>query len=168
MVKKIAVIGCPGSGKSTLSRQLAKLLGLPVYHLDQLFWLPNWQAETPENFQTNHQALLEKDAWIIDGNFASTLMERVKACDMIIWLDYPRYISLVRVIKRVLNYHGTTRPDMAKNCPEQLDWEFLVYIWQFNQKNRPIIETVLEENPEKTVIHLTKPQEVTDWLRKNC
>lgn len=145
--RRIAVIGCPGAGKSTLSRALAERLRLPLHHLDQLWWQPGWVETTMDDFDEKLHAILDTDAWIIDGNYSRTLEARVSRADLVIHLDYPRWLCLSRAVRRILASHGRSRPDMAPGCPERLDREFLTYIWHFRRDVRPRLAAVLDDYP---------------------
>ncbi|GAB0150938.1 hypothetical protein [Marinobacterium sp. BA1] len=90
-MKKIAVIGSGGSGKSTFSALLGKELNLPVHHLDQLYWKPNWVKTPKEDWIKIQKGICDSECWIIDGNYQSTLDIRFEACDTVIFLDVNRY-----------------------------------------------------------------------------
>jgi adenylate kinase family enzyme len=89
-MKRVLVIGSPGGGKTTLSRELGKLLDLPVYHLDKLFWKPGWALSDDESFRALQRELVSKPRWIIDGNYDRTLDVRLPHADTVIHLDFPR------------------------------------------------------------------------------
>ena len=125
-MKRVIIIGCGGAGKSTLARKLGDLTGIPVIHLDKLFWKPGWVERTPEEFDPIIRAEIEKDEWIMDGNFNRTMPQRVRHCDTVIYLDFSRTACLLGVLKRVLTTYGTVRPDMGEGCPERVDIEFLL------------------------------------------
>ncbi len=133
--KRILVIGCPGAGKSTLSMALAKKLSLPLVHLDAIFWKPGWVQSEREEFRANVQKAVNMPKWIIDGNYGGTLPMRLERCDAVIYLDFSRIKCVCSVIKRAAENRGKTRPDMARGCPEKIDWEFIKYIWEFNKNN---------------------------------
>lgn len=135
-MERIIIIGCGGAGKSTLARQLGEKLGLPVVHLDRLFWRPNWVQVSQEEFDELHQAELAKEKWIIDGNFTRTIPERIQRCDTIIYMDFSRFACLRGVIKRFFTNIGKVRPDMGEGCPEKIDFEFLKWIWNYNKNKR--------------------------------
>ena len=135
-MERIVIIGCSGSGKSTLACRLGKKRNLPIVHLDRLFWKPGWQESTAEEFDKILAAELEKDQWIMDGNFNRTIPQRIAKCDTVIYLDYNRFVCLWGVICRVIKSYGKTRPDMGEDCPERFDWEFIKWIWNFNRTNR--------------------------------
>ena len=99
-MKKVLVIGCPGSGKSTLSRALQKRTQLPLFYLDRMNWNPDRTTVEREVFRKRLQAVLQQEEWIIDGNYASTMELRLQACDTVIFLDYPTQLCLDGVRER--------------------------------------------------------------------
>ena len=136
-MERVIIIGCGGAGKSTLARKLGEKTGLPVVHLDQIWWAPgHWQHIEKPEFDEKLAAELEKSQWIMDGNFNRTIPQRLAKCDTVIYLDYNRIMCLWGVIRRVIKSYGKTRPDMDEGCPERFDWEFLKWVWKFNSKNR--------------------------------
>lgn len=143
-MKRVLILGCPGSGKSTLSKKLGEKLDLPVVHLDKLNWREGWVNVSREEFDRLLAEELRKEAWIIDGNYSRTIPERLERCDMAIFLDFPRALCLWGVFKRVLKGHGRTRSDMGPGCPERLDREFLRYVWDFRRTQREKIVGLLE------------------------
>lgn len=165
-MQRVLIIGCAGAGKSTLARKLTEKTGLPVVHLDALFWKPGWVESEREDFDARVLAELEKPAWIIDGNYARTLPMRLEKCDTVIYLDFPRLLCILGVLKRVLTTYGTVRPDMPEGCPERFDWEFLKWVWNFNRNNREKIYAQLKELPADKVILLKNRREVTRFLNQ--
>src|ERR1700722_6307120 len=88
VVRRVAVIGSPGSGKSTVARRLGERLALPVVHLDQLFWRPGWVESSMEEFRELHAAVIGRDAWVVDGNYESGDQQaRLARADAIVVLD---------------------------------------------------------------------------------
>ena len=166
IMKRILIIGCGGSGKSTLARQLGEKLGLPVVHLDSIFWLPNWVERNREEFDELVRQELVKDQWIMDGNFNRTLPERVKYCDTIIYLDFSRMACLMGVLKRVITTYGTVRPDMGAGCPERFDLEFLKWVWNFNKEKRETYYRLLNETQGVETIVLKNRRMVNRFLKK--
>ncbi|MGM0522856.1 MAG: hypothetical protein ACQER2_02225 [Bacillota bacterium] len=134
-MQRILILGSPGTGKSTLARELNHILQLPLYHLDQLFFETDWVINEAK-FNQQLQAVLNQDQWIIDGNYAASLPNRLTRADAVIYLDYPTPVALSGVIKRYFQYKHTTRPDMAPGCTEQLQPSFLWYVFSFKWKKR--------------------------------
>lgn len=166
-MRRVAIIGCGGAGKSTLARKMGKKLELPVYHLDRLYWRADWQQTTPDEWKVLHDSLCTKPEWILDGNYSSMMDVRLKACDTAIFLDFPRLICLYGVLKRFIRYRGRSRPDMALGCPERLTKEFLHYIWMYPKARRPGVLKKLESlKAEKSVYILTSSQNVSDFLEE--
>lgn len=166
-MKRIAIIGSGGAGKSTFARRLSEKLNIEVYHLDAILWKPNWVG-TPRDEQKRIQhKLVEKESWIIDGNYDGTLDIRLNTADTIIFLDIHRVICLYRAIKRTFQYRNRTRPDMAEGCDERFDLGFLKWIWKFPKTRRTSILEMLEEiSEEKNVIILSSPKEVKRFIEK--
>ena len=165
-MERVMVIGCGGAGKSTLARQLGEITGLPVVHLDQIWWGPgNWQHISREEFDRLLTLGTEKDRWILDGNFNRTLKLRLSRCDTVIYLDYPRLVCLKNWIGRVIRNWGTARADMAPGCSEWFDPEMAQWIWQFNSKNRSRYYQLLSKQEEKQIYILKNRRQVKKFLK---
>ncbi|MBO8157279.1 MAG: DNA topology modulation protein [Bacillaceae bacterium] len=165
-MKKIIIIGSGGAGKSTLAKQLGQILNIEVIHLDAVFWKPGWEPTKKEEFIQKLKRFMEKDQWIIDGNFGSTLDIRLKHADTVIFLDYSRYLCVYRIVKRRWMYHGKTRPYMGEGCNEKLDWDFVKWVWDYPKKKRPeVLRKLQEAEKEKNIIHLRSPKETVSFIR---
>ena len=161
---RIIVIECGGAGKSTFSRELSNKLYIPVYHLDKLFWNKGW-IETPKaEFNKKIEEVINKDKWIIDGNYIRTIDIRAKKADTIIFINMPTYICLYRIFKRRFIYRGKSRPDMAEGCPEGIDIEFFKWVLSYNKKIRPEILKKLSLYKEKNIVVLNGRKEVKKFL----
>jgi adenylate kinase family enzyme len=166
-MKRILIIGSGGAGKSTLAPRLGKKMGIEVVHLDKLFWNPGWVPTEKKEWAEVVRQALEKDSWIMDGNFGGTLEMRVQACDTIIFLDMPRHICMYRILKRWVMYNRNTRPDMAEGCEERFDWEFFMWVWNYPKRSKPEKELVMERYAkDKTIIRLRSNREIEQFLRK--
>ena len=137
VMRRVLVIGSGGAGKSTFAARLGARLGLPVIHLDALYWKAGWVDTPPDDWARVVADAVERDAWVMDGNYGGTLDVRLAACDTVVFLDLPRLVCLWRVLRRWLRYRGRTRPDMAAGCDEQFDAEFLWWIWTYPSRRRP-------------------------------
>ncbi len=138
-MSKIAIIGSGGSGKSTLARRLGALLGIPVIHLDSLFWKPGWVETETGEWRSIQEDLVKGDCWIIDGNYSDTMDVRFEAADTLVFLDFPRSLCLWRAVRRRFQYAGRSRPDVGPGCPEKIDWDFVRWIWTFPAAQRPVL-----------------------------
>ena len=165
MMKRVLIIGCGGAGKSTLARALGEKTGLPVVHLDKIFWLPGWVEMETAVFDQRIREEMAKEAWIMDGNYNRTLPERVRYCDTIIYLDFSRLACLLGVLKRVITTYGRVRPDMGAQCPERFDVEFLKWVWNFNKDKREAYYRMLNELEGKETIVLKNRRMVKRFLR---
>ncbi|MGL4313595.1 MAG: topology modulation protein [Sphingomonas sp.] len=140
---RIMIVGAPGSGKSTLARLLGERLGLPVYHLDQLYHRPGWTPPPPGEFEADVARIAALPAWVIDGNYSSAAEPRLRVADLLIHVDVSTLIRLTRILRRIATYAGRVRPDSAPGCPERLDWEFLVYAWRWQRDVGPRVRAVM-------------------------
>ena len=114
-MKKIIVIGCPGSGKSYFSKVLSEKLNINRYHLDLYFWKPNWTATPSEEFDKILDQLLKNETYIIDGNYNRTLEKRFKSADTIFFLDMPTELCLLSERQR----RGKKRDDLPYYLSEK-------------------------------------------------
>lgn len=161
---KIMIMGSAGAGKSTVARKLGEVYDVPVFHLDQCFWKPGWVMSTPEEQTEIHDKLMEKDDWIIDGNYSAFFETRAEHADKIIYLNVGRWQSFYRVLKRYFLNRGKTRIDMAEGCEEKLDWEFLVWIWNYHSKDKYKWMEKLESIEDREVIILQNTKALNEYL----
>jgi adenylate kinase family enzyme len=138
-MRRILLIGSGGAGKSTLARRIAARTGLPLIHLDALYWKPGWVETPAAQWRETVGGLLQRETWVMDGNYGGTLDLRLAACDTVIFLDLPPRICLWRAIKRRLRHRGESRPDMTPGCPERLDVGFLLWIAGYRLRRRKTI-----------------------------
>lgn len=164
-MKKVLVIGSGGSGKSTFSKQLGERTGIDVIHLDQEYWRPNWEKTPVKEWEAKVAEMLERESWIMDGNFGGTREMRMGAADTIIFLDLPRHVCLYRILQRTIKYHGRNRPDMTEGCNERFDLEFILWVWNYPNRARKRILAALEEFPDKTLVRPRTSEEVSEYLR---
>nr|WP_321524189.1 adenylate kinase [uncultured Cohaesibacter sp.] len=162
-MKRVMIIGCTGAGKSTLAVELAHLTGLPLIHLDQHFWLPNWQARTQEDYARKQEELTRQERWIMDGNNRSTMPIRLARADTVLFLDTPRMLCLKRTLLRSVRYWHSSRADMAEGCKEHINWGLLKYIWQFPTRYRPSLLKMLA-NYNGTIRILKSPEDIRAFL----
>ncbi len=97
---RILVYGVTGSGKSTLARQIAQRCGLPGYVVDDLTWQPGWVQLPPDVQRARFAAICAEDEWVLDSAYSSWRDVVLDRADLIVGLDYPRWLSLTRLIRR--------------------------------------------------------------------
>jgi adenylate kinase family enzyme len=164
-MEKVLVLGCCGAGKSTFARQLHAATSLPLIHLDQENWQPNWTELDAETWGKKVQSLADRPRWIIDGTYGGTLDIRLVKADTIIYLDMATWKCLWRVALRVWKYNGKPRPDMPEGCNERWDWAFMHYVAVFNTVKRPKILAKLNTlSASKTVLIFKTDREIKDYL----
>ena len=160
-MKRIIVIGCPGSGKSTLSRKLHKITGIPLFHLDMMYWNADRTVVEKAVFRARLSETLQKDTWIIDGNYGSTMELRLQACDTVIFLDYPPEICLEGVRQR----RGKPRSDMPWVEYEE-DTEFMEFIKAYNTQSRPAVMELLAKYSDKDIYIFKTRDAAEEFLAK--
>jgi adenylate kinase family enzyme len=166
-MNRVIVIGSAGSGKSTLSQKLSKILNLPVIHLDKYFWKPNWVQTPNEEWDMLVEDFTMEEQWIIDGNYSRTMDMRIKRADLIIYLDMPRWLCLYRVLKRRLMYHKKTRPDMNEECPEKIDFEFVKWVWNYRKRSRmKTLEKLDQVKNQKDVIIVKSRKQIDEFINR--
>lgn len=166
-MKKVLILGCAGSGKSTFARKLGELTNLPVIHLDSLYWKAGWIASNDEEWDQMIEELVLRRSYIMDGNYSRTLEKRLVEADTVYFFDLPRYICIYRTIKRRIMNHGKTRIDMAEGCEEKIDLEFLRWIWNFRKRSRDYILRTLEEvDGQKKVYIFNTTREANEYMNQ--
>lgn len=163
-MERILIIGNAGSGKSTFAKALAQKNGLPLVHLDKLYWRGDWAHLSRAEFDTLLQTELEKPRWIMDGNFNRTIPHRLRYCDHVFFFDLPTATCLWGITQRIFQSYGRTRPDMGGNCPERFDRQKLpLYrnVLSFNRQHRKEYYRLLAESGKAvTVFHSRKQAEL--------
>ena len=155
-MKRVIVIGCPGSGKSMFARALHNKTGIPLYHLDMMYWNADKTTVEKSVFLERLSVVLEKDEWIIDGNYSSTMELRMAACDTVIFLDYPLDVCLGGIKER----RGKPRSDMPWIETEE-DEEFIEFIKSYNEQQKPKVLELLEKYSDKNIV-IFKSREQAD------
>ncbi len=148
-MKRILIIGCPGSGKSTFARGLAERTGLPLHYLDMLYWNADRTTVSRDVFDARLEEAMSGEEWIIDGNYSRTMERRLEKADTVFFFDLPAEVCIEGVYAR----RGRVRPDMPWVETED-DVEFMEYIRGFGQTNRPEIITYLEKYRDRFDVHV--------------
>ena len=158
-MKKIIVIGCPGSGKTTFSERLRDKTELPLFYLDAIWHKPDRTHIPRDEFDARLGEILALDAWIIDGNYSRTLERRIQACDTVILFDLPTKTCLDGAISRL----GKGRYDMPW-IDTELDPVLRTEIEEFGSKNLPAIYELIEKYKNGREIVIFKSRDEADRL----
>lgn len=162
-MERVLIIGSPGAGKTTLATRLMRETGLPLVHLDQQYWRAGWIEPPEHEWLAKVETLIAQPRWIMDGNYGGSLPLRLTRADTVIDLDLPPWRCVSRIIRRIIGSWGRVRPDMAEGCPEQLNWEFLVYTARFKRDRRASVEAKLQ-GFGGTLIRLRSQREIDAFL----
>ena len=161
-MRKIIVIGCPGSGKTTFAEKLHKKTGIPLYYLDAIWHRPDRTHISVEEFEDRLAKIFAKDEWIIDGNYASTIEERIKECDTVFFFDLPTEVCLQGAVERL----GKKRDDMPWFDTE-LDPVFRKSIETFGEFILPYMYEVIETHGNgKDVFIFKSRDEAEEFLKQ--
>ena len=161
-INKIAIIGGAGTGKTTLADKFGEKLNLPVYHIDGIHHLENWKERDKAE---RDKIILEKvnePKWIFDGTYRTTLEERVKNADLIIFLDYSNIARLKGVIGRFLKNPGKEKKEIP-GCKEQLDLKFIKWVWNWNKTRRDFVIETLEKHKDKNILIFKNRRDLNKW-----
>ena len=158
-MQKVIVIGCPGSGKSTFSRALHQKTGIPLFHLDMMYWNADRTIVEKPVFLARLEEALKQERWILDGNYGSTMEKRMLACDTVIYLDYPLDVCIEGIRER----RGKERTDMPWVELEE-DAEFMEYVRTFNAEQKPGLIALLEQYSDKDIYIFKSREEANAFL----
>ena len=164
-MKRIAVIGCGGSGKSHLARQLGAALGLPVTHLDAVYYDEAWNPLPKDEFAGLQEGLVTAPVWVIDGNYASSLPIRLAAADTVVFLDLPPLTCLWGVAQRRLRQGGGQ--DKATGVYDRITLNFVRYVWSYRRSMGQRVRRLTAEHAgHAEVVKLTSRRAARRWLQQ--
>jgi adenylate kinase family enzyme len=157
--RRVVVTGLAGSGKSTFSRSLAAMTGLPLIHLDLHFWKPGWIAPSEDEWREKQRGLLAGDAWIADGNYHETLDLRVERADTIVFLDTPWSVCAGRAFRR-----GLRKPigEMPEGCNDSAwrrlrdEWPLAVRIWRHRRSEPKREHEIISQHGQHAALHVLR------------
>ena len=162
---RVLVIGGNGAGKSYFTAKLSEKTGLPAVHLDKLFWRENWQSVSREEFDALLVSELEKEKWIIDGNYQRTLPRRLDYADTVFRFDFSTVRCVFGVLGRVIRNYGKTRPDIGGGNRERIDLVFLKDVVSFRRRNKKKTDALLRDRPDVTVVTFRTRRQAERYLK---
>jgi adenylate kinase family enzyme len=157
--KKFALIGLPGSGKSTFAAKLGRILGIPVHHLDRHMFEPNGKKRDKQEFIEIQSAILAEEAWIVEGCSFSTFEMRFAKADVLIYFHFSRLVCFLRFLKRFFNYKKDFGGLRA------VTWELLKYTWNFDKEKRARIEELRQKYPRTEFLIFRDPKDAELFLQ---
>ena len=159
--RRIAVIGRAGSGKSTAAVALGARLGLPVVHLDQLYWTSDWQPVGADRFEAAHGAAVAGESWVIDGGYTSPgFGDRIRRADLVVITEAPLAVCLYRVIRRTIRHRGRPRADRPDGAEEQFSLDFLIWIINWRRRHPDLRGEVHALDPNARVLIVRSPADL--------
>ena len=162
---KILIIGCAGSGKTTLSKKLHAITGIPIVHMDRYYWTKDWDHQPDDQWNETVKRLCQKPTWIMDGNYTKTMAYRFKYASSVIYLDIPRWGCLFRaIIRRFRFYIDSNRDDLPPDCNERIDFAFYRWIWNYPKRSRNQALLLLHQH-EGPVYHLRSTTDIYQFIK---
>lgn len=161
---KIVVVGVSASGKSMFARKLKAHTGLPITHMDSIWWKPGWTEVEEQEASARIKNIGSNDSWIIEGYIPESarvfLFERA---DTIFYLNYSRVVSSWRYIKRWWRHRKNPRPEL-EGSPEKFSFKFLRLVW--NKGEAISLNKDLSEIKDRSkIITLYSPAKAAEFLR---
>lgn len=161
-MRTVLVLGAGGAGKTVLARELSARTGIPVVHLDALYYDQAWQPRPMEDFAAAQRRILERGAVILDGNYLSTLVVRLPGSDTVIFLDVPAWRCLLGIARRRWRYRGGQHAD---GTFDRISVSFLRYAAGYRRRARPrVLALIAEHAPDADVVRLTSRRQIRRFL----
>ncbi len=157
--KKFALIGLPGSGKSTFAAKLGGLLRIPVHHLDKHMFEPGGKKRDKQEFIEIQKAMLDEEAWVVEGCSFSTFEMRFAKADVLIYFYFSRMVCFLRLFKRLFNYKSDFGGLRA------ITWEILKYTWNFDKEKRARIEELRKKYPQTEFLIFRNQKDIDLFLK---
>ena len=168
-LKRILIYGVTGSGKTTLAKRLSDRTGIPWHSVDDLTWEPEWvQVPIPE--QTRRiESICSGDTWILDTAYGHWLSVPLERADLIVALDYPRTLSMWRLLKRTIARIVDKRL-ICNGNRESLKLMLSrdsILIWHFKsfRRKHDRISQWASTDSNRTIVRILTPTQLENWIQ---
>lgn len=163
-LKKILIIGNGGSGKTTFSLKLEKILNYPALHLDSIYWLDGWGKNSLEKFEEQTHQFMNSDCWIIEGTPMHDIQFRLDQADTIIFLDINRIICILRLIKRALKNSFYSHPPKIEGPANFFSLKAAIWVWKFKNSKRNTINILLNSKKNKNIFYIKNNSDLHNFI----
>ena len=174
-MRRVSVVGSSGSGKSTVGRELARLLDVPFVELDAVHHLEGWTPIDPGEFVRQLDEITRRPGWVIDGNYRTVVAHGPvwERADTVVWLDVSRPVASWRVTRRTLARAASRRvlwngnrerwANVFSRDPER---SMIRWVWTTHGSVREGYERLLADPmfAHLDVVRLRRPAEVARWI----
>jgi adenylate kinase family enzyme len=166
-VKRIAVVGPIGAGKSRLANELGRVLGIRVLHLDALFWNPGWVPTPRDEHEAMQRRELATDSWIVDAQFDDMLPDWVQTADTVVFVDTSLLQSLWRVSKRRLNRQASVGTPVGQpGAVHRSVLKFARNQWQYRRTVRhDLLAELARDRAGRRVVVLRRDSDAAAFIR---
>lgn len=170
--KRIFIYGVTGSGKSTLAQKVADVTGLPYIAVDDLTWEPGWKIVPFEHQNVIFTEICDREEWVMDSAYGHWLEIPLARVELIVAMDYPRWVSFGRLVKRTIHRYIDQRPVCNGNF-ESLKVIFSresILLWHFRSFRRKRDRIKAWEAEGRNILVFRHPREVDGWVEslRNC
>jgi adenylate kinase family enzyme len=163
-MRRIAVIGNGGGGKSTLARAVGQHLRIPVHEVDEVQWLPGWRRAPLDEVVRTLEAWAAEDSWIIDGFGPWPVIDRrMGRADTIVYVDLPFRTHLWWAAKRQVVSVIRRQAWAGQNAPPPTLLLFRT-LRRVHAMRSDLLELVTKSGRAAKLVHLRSPHEMTSWL----
>jgi adenylate kinase family enzyme len=174
-VRRVSVVGLPGSGKTAVGRRLAASLDVRYVELDDIFHQPGWGELAQEDFRARVSEAVSTDGWVVDGNYSAVQDLVWRRADTVVWLDLPRGVVMRRLVVRTLRravtrerlWNGNREPlsnfyrwDPRKNIIRWAWVKYPEYVERYGAATHDALHGHIR------FVRLTSPSEVEGFLAR--
>ena len=161
-LKRVAIIGCGGSGKTTIGRRIAAVIDAEITHLDAVYYDDEWNKLPQEKFAQIQEELVAADTWVIDGNYAGTLPIRLRRATHVIFLDLPAITCLWGIVQRRRRYRGGQHKN--DGVYDNINWGFIRYVWGYRREMAPRVRALIAAHAGHAQVHIVRSRRAANRL----